>query len=143
MSDKKHWIIEIVQGLALPADQYAVFGSGLLDVLGLKKAADIDLIVTKALFNMLACDADWVEYTFQDGGPGLRHRVHDIEVFYAADMPLCDRKGIERMVQRAITIEGVKFVRLEDILAWKRAHGREKDVRDAALIEAYMKERTS
>ena len=37
-----NWIIQTMQQLNLPDAQYAVFGSGLLDVLGIKKANDIE-----------------------------------------------------------------------------------------------------
>ena len=135
----QHWIIQAVKGLHLPNDQHAVFGSGLLDVLGLKHASDIDLIVTRPLFEGLSADGQWQQFIYPDKRPGLRHKTQNIEMFYHAGMPLCDTEGVERMVNSAVAIDGVKFVRLDDILAWKRAFGREKDLRDVKLIETYLK----
>ena len=135
-----NWIIQTMQQLNLPDAQYAVFGSGLLDVLGLKKANDIDLLVTKELFDTLERKKDWVHFVYPDGYPGLKHTTYDAELFYQSDMPLCNSGGVERMICDAVEIQGIKFVQLSDILAWKKALGREKDVRAVELIEAYMKE---
>lgn len=135
-----NWIVETVKSLNLPSDQYAVFGSGLLDVLGLKKAGDIDLVVTKKLFDVLSTDEQWQDFTYPDSHLGLKHRTKNIELFYEADMPFCDETSIVQMIRDAVVVDGVKFVRLEDILVWKKAFGREKDLWAVELIEAYMKE---
>jgi len=46
-------IIERVQPLELPAVDYIVIGSGVLDALGLRPANDIDLVVSEPLFGRL------------------------------------------------------------------------------------------
>ena len=135
-----NWIIQTMQQLNLPDAQYAVFGSGMLDVLGIKKANDIDLLVTKELFDALEQQGEWVRFAYPDGYPGLKHATYDVELFYQSDMPLCDLRGVERMIRDAVAIQGIKFVQLKDILAWKKSLGREKDVRAVKLIEAYIKE---
>ena len=135
-----NWIIQTMQQLNLPDAQYAVFGSGLLDVLGIKKANDIDLVVTKELFDTLGQQGEWARFVYPDGYPGLKHAVYDMELFYRSDMPLCDLGGVERMIRDAVAIQGIKFVQLKDILVWKKSLGREKDVRAVKLIEAYIKE---
>ena len=133
-----HWIRNTIKELHLPSKQYAVFGSGLLDVLGLKKASDIDIIMTKQLFEDLSQQKDWSLNKHPNGGEVLSHEtIEGIEAFYEASIPMCDQQGIERMISNATIIEDVEFVRLEDILAWKQAFGREKDLQDVHLINRY------
>ena len=139
MDPECNWIIQTVQKLDLPSSQYAVFGSGLLDVLGLKKANDIDLIVAKGLFKSLAREDSWEQCIYPDGHDGLKRPALNVELFYQSDMPLCDADGVERMIQNAINIQGVRFVQLDDILTWKQALGREKDIHDIELIKEYMR----
>ena len=138
MQNERNQVIKTVQELNLPNDQYAVFGSGLMDVLGLKKANDIDLLVTKKLFDKLEQKPECERFIYPDGYPGLKHTVYDLELFYESKMPFCSQAEIEEKIRRAITIDDVKFVQLSDILDWKKAFGREKDLRDAALIEHYL-----
>ena len=136
-----NWIIRTVKALNVPTPQYAVFGSGLLDVWGLKKANDIDLVVTKELFDVLAQGKNWERFTYPDGFPGLKDSLRKIEVFYQADLPFCSREEVKHMIDSAIEVEGVNFVNIGDILAWKRARGREKDVRDVELIEKFLQDK--
>lgn len=142
-NNEQHWIVRIIKNLAFSSDEYAVFGSSLLDVLGLKQTLDVDIIATRHLFDVLKRREGWKKHVFPDGKVGLTHKDYDIELFYTSSIPLCDRGGVERMVRNATVIDGVRFVNLEDTLAWKRAFGREKDLRDVALIETYMKGRKS
>ena len=138
MKNEQNQIVKTMQALNLPSDQYAVFGSGLMDVLGLKKANDIDLLVTKKLFDRLEQKPEWKRFIYSDGYPGLKHTVYNLELFYESKMPFCSQADTEKKIGQAIAIDGVKFVQLSDILAWKKAFGREKDLRDVALIEYYL-----
>lgn len=136
MTKQDNWIIQTVKELNLPKD-YAIFGSGLLDVLGLRAAHDIDIVVTKELFDLLKKQECWNLSMHADGCPFLRHNKQEIEVFYDSKMPFFSAREIEQKIQNTETIEGVKFVNLDDILEWKRARGREKDKVDVELIEKY------
>lgn len=46
-------IFEDVKKLNLPTDQYAVVGSGVMSAHGIRSHHDVDLIVTKNLFEIL------------------------------------------------------------------------------------------
>ena len=134
-----NWIIQTMKKLQLPNGHYAVFGSGLLDVLGLKQARDIDVVVTKKLFTMLSSTGEWELFTYADGYAGLRDEAHMIELFYQSSMPYCSEEDIGGgMIHNSIAIDGVQFVRLADILRWKQAMGRPKDIRDVQLIEQFL-----
>ncbi len=45
--------IKRVKKLNLPTNEYVVIGSGLLDVLGIRKAVDIDIVASRQLFKKL------------------------------------------------------------------------------------------
>ena len=55
-------IIEKIKELNLPKDQYVVIGSGVMDILGIRRANDIDLSVTKELHQKLRETGKWEEY---------------------------------------------------------------------------------
>jgi len=138
---KNRKIIEIVKKLDLLEGEYAVFGSALLDVLGLRESGDVDLILTKKLFEELARREDWEKFTYENNGDeALKYQGDfvDVAFYYCNYFPGCDEAGILGMIKDAAIIEGVNFVSLEDTLKWKRAAGREKDLRDVGMIEGYL-----
>ena len=137
----RHWILEEVKKLQIPLNECAVFGSGLLDVLSFKKAHDIDLLVTKRLFDTLAKNTEWKQCFYPDGHAGLKHKVKNIEAFYDAGWSGYDRVGVEEKIDHATIIDGVRFVSLQEILDWKRKIAREKDRRDVEIIEDYLLKR--
>ncbi|MCL1876811.1 HD domain-containing protein [Candidatus Saccharibacteria bacterium] len=136
-------IVQIVKSLNLPKGEYAIFGSALLEVYGLRDSGDIDFIVTKKLFDELKKTEDWEEFRYSNGDLALKYRGanKDIDVaFYDCQaMPGCDEKGIRAMIKRAENIGGAMFVSLDDILTWKKNFVREKDLVDVKLIEKFMK----
>ncbi len=52
-------------------------------------------------------------------------------------------KRLEEVIASSDWIEGYPFVTLEDTLSWKRFLNREKDQKDIALIESYLREEAS
>jgi hypothetical protein len=52
-------IIEKVKALNLPSKQFVVMGGAVLELKGIRKAQDIDIIVTKTLFEELKKDTKW------------------------------------------------------------------------------------
>lgn len=55
-------ILQKIKELNLPSDQYVIIGSGTMDVLGIREAQDIDISVTKELFNKIKESGEWEEY---------------------------------------------------------------------------------
>lgn len=135
----KRRTIEVVRKLNLPEGEYAVFGSSLLEVLGLRDAKDIDLIVTKKLYEKLKKDG-WTEFEYPNGDKGIKNEALGIyDTFYACtEVPAHDERSIQTYIRNAVKYGGVSFARLEDTLRWKKAWGREKDLPDIALIEKFL-----
>ena len=127
--------LDELKELNLPTGQYAIFGSGPLAVRNLRDANDIDLIVTKELWDELA----------------LKHLPHikqtakgSVMIMPIGNIEICQTwlnmtPKIEEMIKTAEIVEGLPFVRLEYVIEWKTFMGRPKDLNDLKLIEEYLK----
>ncbi len=121
-------IINTVKSLNFPLGSYAVFGSGPMAIRGLKEAKDIDITVKNDFFEKL-------KEKYKEIKPG-QINISDVEIF-AAWNSLID--NAEEVINRADTINGVRFIKLEDLIIWKRKLGRAKDLSDIKIIEDYIK----
>ncbi len=128
-------VVAAVKRLELPADSYAVFGSGGLGLRGWREPHDIDLVVSPELYDQLR-ERGWRE----DMSPAGHARVHK-GMYEASLQPLTMSGHVftnDQIIARAEVFEGVPFVRLQDVLAWKRSHRRPKDQDDIKIIESYF-----
>lgn len=114
--------------LKLPPDQYAIYGSGPMAVRGMRETNDLDLVVKDDLYKKL-------QRKYKEIKPG-HIKIGKIEI-YACQTSFFDEP--EKIIDRTETIEGFKFVRLEDLLKWKKKMGREKDLKDIKLIRKYLR----
>lgn len=123
-------LLQNLEKLKLPNDKYAIYGSGSLAVRGIRATDDIDVIVTEDLYEEL-------KERFGEKGEGkISINDDEIEIFPTWNA-LIDEP--EEVVDRAETIQGFKFVTLEDTMKWKRKMGRDKDKKDIELIKEYEK----
>ncbi len=131
-------IAEKVKKLGLPAGKYALFGSVPLSAHSIRESNDADIIATQDVYDALKAKG-WNEKIYPDGRRMLDSDCFEVgaEWTYGSYNP-----DPARLIAEAETIEGVPVVRLEEVLKWKKAFGREKDLRDVKLIEAYMKRET-
>ena len=113
--------------LDLPPGSFAIFGSGPLAVRGWREAKDVDIIVRRSVWDELA-----KEYPRNVNGKGLQ--VSHIELFADWEPWFEDA---DMLIDTAEIIEGLPFVRLEHVVAWKKAMGREKDLKDIELIDSH------
>lgn len=127
-------ILERIRALALPADQFIVAGSGVLDVFGLRESRDIDLIVSSELFTELR-DRGWKRFT-----------EHDEQVLKYGDaeawlsLPVNGTlKTYEELLPEGVQIEEATFVSPRFLLEWKQYEKRPKDIKDIALLEEYLR----
>jgi nucleoside 2-deoxyribosyltransferase len=128
-------IIKEILKLNLPLGEYAVFGSGPMAVHGIRKARDIDLIVTSDLYKKLA-QSGWKE----DGDNEHRHlEMGNVEAY--SNWELDDyHPNIQKIINEAEIINGIALVRLTEVAKWKTTRGMEKDLRDVQLIQNYLLE---
>lgn len=115
--------------LGIDRDTAVVVGSGILDVMGIRASDDLDVLVPEAVFQAVAGKGHAVS-SYANGAKYMR--IGEVEV-------MDDWFGEAAAVRdRAVVIDGVRFMSLEDVRAWKIRLGRPKDVADVALIDAYV-----
>ena len=121
--------LEDLKKLKLPADKFAVFGSGAMAIRGIRDSNDLDIIVKKDLWEKI--DRKYMARNNQGG-------VLIGEIDVAKDwLPYFD--DVDELIDTADVINGVRFVKLEHVLKWKKAMAREKDKKDVKLIEEFLK----
>ena len=120
--------LEIITELcAFPYDRadYWVVAGGAMVLYGVRpETGDIDLGCTRALADRLA--ADGYPYRLTDDGRRRFRYGKCIELFE------------EWLYDRTETVEGFRVISLEGLIEMKTALGREKDLRDIALIRAFQ-----
>jgi hypothetical protein len=123
-----------VKAAKLPLSEVVVIGSGLLDQLELRRARDIDLVVSAELFAKLK------------GAPGYRLQVRHHEECLVNDtfgLEIWQSWGSEGVANFAQlyttgqTLDGVRFVATKTLILQKSLRGTPKDHRDIELLEQY------
>jgi len=121
--------LDELKKLNLPTEKYAIFGSGPLAIRGIRNSRDIDVIVKKDLWNKLT--KNWSLTNTNN----KFIRVGEIEIYKDWEPWF---KDINKLIDNAEVFDNIRFVKLEDVLNWKKASGREKDKKDIKLIEKYQ-----
>jgi hypothetical protein len=130
-------ILERVRKFNLPKEQYAVFGSALLDVWGLRTANDLDIIVTPELYEKLKAEG-WQE---KSGNGFSILSKDDANVTTVQDRATDGNYNPNRLqlIREAIDINGIPFVKVEEVIACKTAYNRPKDINDIKMLREYLK----
>jgi 8-oxo-dGTP diphosphatase len=127
-------IIQKIKELNLSNDQYVIIGSGTMDVLGIREAQDIDISVTKELFNKLQNSLEWEEYE-KYGRIFLKKDIFEIN-----DQLNWGKYDIttKEANKSAFFVKDIPFMNLDELIKFKTALGREKDFKDIKLIKNYL-----
>ena len=127
--------LDRVKELGLPEGNYMVCGSGILDVLHIRPAQDVDILVSSELFDKLENEYGWKrhhKYTttleHPDGTSGAKQTLDFMKENYS----------LEEALPLATYVEGIPFMSLEMLVNAKQQLGREKDLADIKLIEAFQ-----
>lgn len=132
-------VIEEFKKLGLAVDEYALIGSSVLELHGIRPARDIDFVgLPKVLHDLRR--RGWKTKRFFWGWP-FRQAVQsgDFEC-YSNVKYRSHRPETEEIISRADVIDGVSYMSLADLAAFKLALGREKDLNDIRLIDVHAKE---
>ena len=119
-------VLQKLNALGWPPEDYWVVAGAAMVLYGLRpETRDIDLGCTAARADLL--EAAGVPFRNMDDGSGRWFTLdEDVEVFE------------NWLVDRAELVEGVPVISLRGLRELKRALGREKDLRDVALIDAFL-----
>ena len=130
----KNCLIEKVIKLNFPFGDYALFGSAPMFVRGLREEMhDVDIVVTEKLWQKMQTVPGWKMETASSGDPVLR--FEELELFGGWAPGEWD---VDALIRTADVIDGLPFVTLANVLKWKKAYGREKDLADVKKIEEYL-----
>ena len=128
-------IIHRVEALNLPPEEFVVIGSGILDALRLRESGDVDLVISPDLFAMLQNDDSW-NVGEKRGEPIVTKG--DTEAFLSwgsvGRVP-----NFRELYDAGVAIEGIRFANPHFVMRWKQGRGMQKDLRDIALLEEYLK----
>lgn len=106
---------------------FAIFGSGLLAVLGLRDSRDIDVIVRPRIFKKLC-----KKYKKDSKG---RIRIGHIQI---TDNWKPWFRDVNILIDTAELIKGIRYVKLHYVIEWKEKFNRKKDRKDLALIKKHL-----
>lgn len=122
-------LLKKLKRLDLPNDKFAVYGSGPLGVRKIRKIKDLDLIVTKDLWEELS-----KRYPTKGSGDKLRIDLGEIEILAKPIVYTA-----EELIREADVIDGVRYVKLKTLMSLKRKMGGEKHYKDIELIKNYLR----
>lgn len=127
---------ERVKELGLPLDQIIIIGSGILDQLGIRQSADIDVATNRAVLEEIARSSGWVEKLDKNQRQYLVKHDGSVEIWDGWEI---DGRIVEydELLGYAVEYDGVKFVSLDFLRRWKSWRGREKDIQDVRLIDEW------
>ena len=119
-------IIDRLRAFPYDRGEYWVITGGAMVMYGFREqTSDIDLGCSKNMADQMETDG-WL-YRIQDNGRRWFKYGEDIEVFEG---------WLEDTVQ---DVEGISVISVKGLIEMKRSMGREKDLRDIALIENNLK----
>jgi len=141
-------ISDRVKDLNFPFGSYVVVG-GAMEARGIRRANDIDIVATSDLFGDLQqngwqlcrCDICRGKAERGEGERVLKKSGLHAQVFSSYSVGQVYEADTDELIKSADVIDGVPYVKLTDLLKWKRAAGRSKDVKDVSLLEAYLRDR--
>lgn len=123
--------------LNLPTDQFVVVSSGALSIRGIRDSEDIDVIVTESLWNQMI-----KRYKVGVNSFGIENieLENDIEILNPFQSIFGNSKIVprEELFEKADIFDGIKFINLDHLKKIKIELGREKDLKDVALIDDYL-----
>jgi hypothetical protein len=136
--NKDNPIIKNLISLDLPADDFAVFGSGTMYAHGIKDLGhDIDLVARGKAWEK-ALTLGTTETTKLGGHTVVTLFDGEIEIFNGWAP---GEWNTDELIDTAEIIDGIRFVGLDTVVKWKRIMGREKDFEHIKMIEDYLKQK--
>ena len=128
-----------VKKLNFPPGEFVVVGSGIMSVLGLKEAKDIDIVVSEELFKQCKDSEEWevVSWTYPDKTGSVYLQQGLVEVYLDVNCGNFN-PATEELIGGSKLVQGVPFITLETLLKFKREYNRPKDRKDIEIIENYL-----
>ena len=139
MNIPRHSLFETLKDLALPMDDCAIFGSGPMWLRGIRESTDLDIIARGKAWEWAKLNGT-VEIKEGSGLECAHFSGKSIEIYHDWYPGEWD---IDELIDTADVVDGIRFVKLNSVIEWKKRMGREKDAWDLVLIDAYLKSNNS
>lgn len=136
MNDRMKYLLDKLDAYGLDKSSYVIFGSGPLGIRGIRESNDIDLIVTKDLFDSLFAKYGQSSIKHLDDGRIGIILSDEIEIFPDWHGSLRD-KALEILNDPEI-IDGYPFAKLKYLKIWKNELARPKDLNDLRMLDEYL-----
>lgn len=127
-------VVERIRRLEIAKRDYVLVGSSVLEVLGLREAADVDLVVTSEVYEAFREKHGWHEFTQANGKKVLSHEGSNLMTVWAGDQ-------LKQLRQGVTTVDGVRIMSIEKLIEGKLQLGRRKDFADVKLLRRYLRNR--
>lgn len=136
--NKDYSVLDELDGLNLPEGEYMIMGSGILDALGIRKAHDVDMVVSDEAYAHLR-SSGWADKVSSDGHVGIEYGVFEAYPDWTDD----DRvvKKVDELLVGAEWVNGIPYNSLAKLSLYKTRRGQEKDLADLELIQRYLDEK--
>lgn len=125
-------LLKELNKLNLPKWTYVIGGSWPIGIRNLREVDDLDIVVTKELF----------EYLRQKSNQDIsKHKLGHLEfgeIELGYTWQDSEEKAI-KVINDSEPIEWYPFAKLKYVLEWKREMNRDKDKKDIELVNSYLK----
>lgn len=127
-------VVNKVKNLKLPFGKYVVIGSGIFEPLGIRLAGDIDIAALPELHEQLRSTGKWEEEIRYNKIFLKRDKIEINPELSWSDY----QTTTEEAIASATVIDDIPFMNLDELRKFKKALGREKDIKDIQLIDEYL-----
>jgi hypothetical protein len=126
-------LLSELSNLNLPVGEYVIVSSGVLAAKGIRECKDLDLLISKSLFDQLS-----QKYPVVETPTIFKIELSEnIEALYK-EHDSADPFPTEEQIKESEMIQGFPFQNLQTCLYFKENSDREKDKADVMLIKEYM-----
>jgi hypothetical protein len=135
-------LVSKIKSLNLPLGKYLVFGSAVMEMSGIRKAKDIDLLINEELYKELRNKGWKRKWNFKRVLTCKAVKKDNVECF--TNLKWKDYQyETEKLIKNAEIIDGIPFMKLSEYLEYKKHLPREKDKQDVVLMENFFTKSSS
>lgn len=123
---------QLINSLQLPKQDYVVIAGGVMEILGIRRTNNLDIVVSKQIYERYRRRMGWKEYRFENGDKIIvRHGVAIMTRWMDFDLATLRKSAFRR--------DGVHYMSIDLLIAAKQKLRRPKDLADIRLLRAYQK----
>ena len=122
---------EKVKKLKLSEGRYVVVGGAVLEVLGLRSANDVDIVVHDSVYAEYRDGKNWKEYILDNGRKVLSRNGCNL-------MRMSRSYTLKQLIPDSVVVDGVRCMSVKKLIDSKLRTARPHDIADVKLLEDYL-----